>query len=372
MFRTAAIFISVVGFVVPAIAQDKEQRLPQNTIDCKQFKKSGPQEWIEVGTAVFDLGGIRDINLTGQPVTPRYFKFGGFDLYTVVEQKCGASAYFYRGNAAQAKGDFHKAIVDYNEALRLDPRSESATIQRVIALGRLTKLPALNSATDEPEKLGLNAIAPKTELAQDKSAQAPTQAAAPAPTQTPAPATPAQTATPAQIREAVSALEGKHLKNSTDVPCRRDGKSIYIADALPEGKGGGSRIEIVLNNNENDSERSGPNSEFLIREYKNNELEWAYRGKHAQERFIFTPLSARQPRFLGRPIFTPVHLSRPRPVILATSYIKPNRDGTGEAILYVSGLRALFASKENASRFKFEGKRPSEPLPEAFYFNRCE
>ena len=281
MFRTAAIFISVVGFVVPAIAQDKEQRLPQNTIDCKQFKKSGPQEWIEVGTAVFDLGGIRDINLTGQPVTPRYFKFGGFDLYTVVEQKCGASAYFYRGNAAQAKGDYHKAIVDYNEALRLDPRSESATIQRVIALGRLAKLPALNSATDEPEKLGLNAIAPKTELAQDKSAAAPTPTAAPAPTQTAAPE-PSQTATPAQIRQAVSALEDNDIKKSSQgAPCRRDGKSVYIADVLTEGKGGGSRIEIVLNNNENDSERSGPNSEFVIREYKNNELEWAYRGKHA-------------------------------------------------------------------------------------------
>ena len=189
MFRTAAIFISVVGFVVPAIAQDKEQRLPQNTIDCKQFKKSGPQEWIEVGTAVFDLGGIRDINLTGQPVTPRYFKFGGYDLYTVVEQKCGASAYFYRGNAAQAKGDYHNAIVDYNEALRLDPGLESATIQRVIALGRLTGRPALNSATEEPIKLGLDAIAPKTELEHDKSAPAPTRphrhpSAAPAPSQT--------------------------------------------------------------------------------------------------------------------------------------------------------------------------------------------
>ena len=64
-----------------AVAQDKEPALPKNTINCKQFKKTGPQEWIEVGTAVFDLGAINDINLTDQPVTPGYFKFGGIDLY---------------------------------------------------------------------------------------------------------------------------------------------------------------------------------------------------------------------------------------------------------------------------------------------------
>ena len=55
MLRTAAILI-VTGFTLPAIAQDKGPQLPKNSIDCTQFKKTGPKEWIEVGTAVFDLG----------------------------------------------------------------------------------------------------------------------------------------------------------------------------------------------------------------------------------------------------------------------------------------------------------------------------
>ena len=89
MFRQALIFISAVGFSMPAVAQDNVSALPKNTVDCKQFKRTGPKEWIEIGTAVFDLGGIKDINLTDQPVTPGYFKFGGIDLYPVLEGKCG-------------------------------------------------------------------------------------------------------------------------------------------------------------------------------------------------------------------------------------------------------------------------------------------
>ena len=89
MLRQILIFISAIGFWMPAVAQDKVPALPKNTVDCKQFKKTGPKEWIEVGTAVFDLGGIKDINLTDQPVTPGYFKFGGIDLYPVLEGKCG-------------------------------------------------------------------------------------------------------------------------------------------------------------------------------------------------------------------------------------------------------------------------------------------
>ncbi|MGA9265471.1 MAG: hypothetical protein WBV79_03330, partial [Rhodomicrobium sp.] len=70
MLRQALIFISAIGFSAPAIAQDKETTLPKNTIDCRQFKKTGAQQWMEVGTAVFDLGDTADINLTDQPVTP--------------------------------------------------------------------------------------------------------------------------------------------------------------------------------------------------------------------------------------------------------------------------------------------------------------
>ena len=92
MLRQILIFISAIGFWMPAVAQDKVSALPKNTVDCKQFRKTGPKEWIEVGTAVFDLGAIKDINLTDQPVTPGYFKFGGIDLYPVLEGKCSVPA----------------------------------------------------------------------------------------------------------------------------------------------------------------------------------------------------------------------------------------------------------------------------------------
>ena len=42
-------------------------------------------------------------------------------------------------------------------------------------------------------------------------------------------------------------------------------------------------------------------------------------------------------------------------------YIKPNRDGTGEPILYVAGLHKLSASKKNGRAARIEGKRP--PMP---------
>lgn len=197
MLRRASIFILALGFAMPAAAQDKETRLPENTIDCKQFKKTGPEEWMEAGTAVFDLGKIPDINLTNQPVKPRSFKFGGIDLYPVLEAKCGAPAYFAQGktdlangnydsalanfdrairlnpNNAEAydsrgevyasKGDYTRAIADYNEALRLDLRLESAANHRTAAAEKLAK--ETGSATPaEPEvKLAGAVVRPEKE-----------------------------------------------------------------------------------------------------------------------------------------------------------------------------------------------------------------
>jgi hypothetical protein len=363
MFKTTAIFISIIGFVIPAIAQEKEQRLPENTIDCRQFKKTGPQEWSEVGTPVFDLGAIKDINLTGQPVTPRYFKFGGIDLYTVIEQKCGAGAYFYRANAAQAKGDYESAIAEYNEGLRRDPNLAGAAIQRVFALQRLAKRPAPDMAAQAPVALEQAAAAPKKEPEQDKSASATNQ---PAPQEQasdqPAPQEPVNKAVPTKENEIVFL---------GSAPCG-DRKSVYIADGLGDPEGGRGMIEIVYNNNLDDEGRTSPQSEFVIREYRGDKLEWSYTGKNARGRFMFTPVPIKQGQnFDGYMLTTQVHYTRPRPVVLTLNYVKPNRNGTGEPILYIAGLRTLF-SKENPYRFKFEGKRPLEYLPEAFYFDRCE
>lgn len=326
MFRTAAMLVCVTAFALPAIAQNKEPGLPENTIDCKQFQKTGPQQWIEVGTAVFDLGHTKDINLTNQPVTPRYFRFGGFDLYTVVEQKCGAAA---DPNAASA------------------PAPASVTLdQATVSKTELEqdKQAAAQKPKAEQDK---QAAAPKPGLEQNKSASAPVQM-------------PVQTNI-----EPVPVLE--IVKSQAESTSCGDKNSVYVADGLAGAEGGGGLIEIVFN-----KEITASNTDFIIREFRKNKFEWTYKGKKTQEHFIFAPASYKQERNVSRFAFMQVHFSREKPVMLALNYVKPNRNGTGEAILYLSGLRALFASKENARRFKFEGNRPSELLPEAFYFDRCE
>ena len=309
MFGTAAMFISVIGFAIPAIAQDKEPRLPENTINCKQFKKTGAQEWTEVGTAVFDLGKINDINLTNQPVTPRYYKFDGVDLFDVVEQKCGAVAPSNQGNATASA----------------------------------------------PITLEQGAAGPKTELEPDKSAS-----------------TFAQTPAQANISEVIPISENKIVKAQSESASCGERKSVYVADGLAGAEGVRASIQIAFNNKMNNYEKSSTQSEFLITKHSINKVEWTYKGRLARGSLIFDPVQFRQEKTLTRFTFTPVHLTRQKPVMLPLNYIKPNRDGTGEAILYLSGLRALFASKESVRRFKFEGNRPSELLPEAFYFDRCE
>ncbi|MGO9363827.1 MAG: hypothetical protein ACLP02_10260, partial [Rhodomicrobium sp.] len=294
---------------------DKEPRLPENTIDCKQFKKTGAQEWQEVGTAVFNLGSIRDINLTAQPVTPHYFKFDGFDLYTVVEQKCGA-------------------------------------------------IPQLSNMTAQ-EPAAAQIAAPKPELAQEKSAPAsiPTsaQAAAAKPELEQEKIAPASVPALAQAKtQAVPVAEKKIVESPSGSASCGDKNSVYIADSLNTGL-----IEIVFKGT------SASHTDFIIRESRNNKVEWAYKGKKIQEQFMFTPLHSKQEKTSAPLTFTPVHFSREKPVMLTLDYVKPNRNGTGEAILYLSGLRSLFASGQS-HRFKFEGNRPGEFLPEAFYFDRCE
>ena len=179
----------------------------------------------------------------------------------------------------------------------------------------------------------------------------------------------------ANTTEAGPVLEEKIAKNQPEgknqperMSCE-DRKSIYVADGLGEPAGGRAQVEIVFKNKMDGYESSGPNSEFIIREYKNNELEWVYKGKNRQGRFMFTPLASRHINSFGDFISTS---ARHDSVVLVPSFVKPKRDGTGEPILYLSGLRALFASKETTHHFKFEGKPPSEFLPEAFYFDRCE
>ena len=295
MFRQVLIFISAIGFFMPAVAQDKVSALPKNTIDCKQFKRTGPKEWIEVGTAVFDLGSIKDITLTDQPVTPGYFKFGGLDLYPVLEGKCG-------DHASDPAPVQQPALMVAGPILKeeLDPRRDAA------------------KAGQLPVQLG-----------KDQGASTP-------------------------------------VSRKTDLESERGGgscpskKLVYAASGSGGIESDASVIEFIFESEHKEDLETAVNSEFEIREYRNNQVGWTYKGKFRQKetpsRFEF---SLFQPR-------------KRRPVLLEPHYIKPNRDGTGEPILYVAGLHKLSASNKNGRAAKIEGKRPPEVLPEVFYFDRCE
>ena len=365
MSRTAAILISVAGFALSASAQDKAPQLPENSINCKQFRKTASDEWTEVGTAVFDLGSVKDINLSDQPVRPRYFKFGGVDLYPVLEQKCGAVAYYNRANASQAKGDYGGAIADYNAALRIDPKLAGAPIQRAFALGQLVSRPQPNVAAEAPITpitLDKGAAIPKIGSEPDKSASISVET----PTQK-------QAKTPAQVimSETVPISE-KVAQTQPEKSSCGDKKSVYVADGLTDSEGVKALVEIAFTNKTAEGNKADRNSEFVIREYRNAKLEWSYKGKTIQDKFIFTPMRPSHVTRWRSFMFASTPVNRQKPIVLALSYVKPKRDGSGEEILYLNGLRALFASKENVYRFKFEGKRPGGLLPEAFYFDRCE
>ena len=86
--RTAIASVLLMLLTSTAFAQSSS--LPPNTIDCSQFQQFG-DGWTEVGDAVFDLGSATQTHLSGQPVTPNSINVGGYDLYTVLQQKCGSN-----------------------------------------------------------------------------------------------------------------------------------------------------------------------------------------------------------------------------------------------------------------------------------------
>jgi tetratricopeptide (TPR) repeat protein len=50
-----------------------------------------------------------------------------------------STAFFERGVTYDMKGDYQRAIADYDEALRIDPNRKDAAKNRAVALGRLAK-----------------------------------------------------------------------------------------------------------------------------------------------------------------------------------------------------------------------------------------
>jgi hypothetical protein len=288
----------------PAIAEDRTPQLPENTINCAQFKKTGPKEWTEVDTAIFNLGGIHDIHLTNQSVTPGSFKFDGIDVYPVLETKCGA--------------------------LATETPSEST---------------AQATVTSSEER----APAAKTELKQD--------------------APPASTQPPAQTPKIATEAEDKTTKSKPVTAQCGDGKAVYVADSLADGAGEKPVIEVVFVFQNKMGEGT---SEFELKSQRGSEVLWTHKGKIRRGRFTFTSVITER-RGDNRPFMsTSMPLSRQETIALTPIFIRPSRSGAGEPILYLNGLRTIFASKESVRRFKFEGKPASEPLPEVFYYDRCE
>ena len=169
-----------------------------------------------------------------------------------------------------------------------------------------------------------------------------------------------QSRRPKYGRAPIAENKDDNLKSqSENKPCPAN-RLVYAANGIGDVEGAASVIEIVFESKHKEDLETAASSEFEIREYRNNQIERTYKGKFLQKvnssRFAFPFLQSRMRR----------------PVSLEPHYIKPNRDGTGEPILYVAGLHKLSTSKKTGRPSKSEGKRPTEVLPEVFYFDRCE
>lgn len=89
MNKIIVIIAALACTVTAAFAQGPTQPIPPNTIDCKQFRKVG-QAWTEIGTAVFDVGNVKQTSLSDSSIMPHFMNVGGVDLYYILETKCGS------------------------------------------------------------------------------------------------------------------------------------------------------------------------------------------------------------------------------------------------------------------------------------------
>ena len=64
---------------------------PRNTIQCAAFKKMPDGTWY-VEDSTFRIGSFKKTTFTGVAIGPRFFTFGGTDLYEVLQGKCGRHA----------------------------------------------------------------------------------------------------------------------------------------------------------------------------------------------------------------------------------------------------------------------------------------
>jgi hypothetical protein len=83
--RISLVMLALMAVTTAASAQ----KGTPNTIDCAAFKKDSNGAWCAIKPTTFELGGTKQEGLTDICTGPGGMSFGGVDLFTAVEQKCG-------------------------------------------------------------------------------------------------------------------------------------------------------------------------------------------------------------------------------------------------------------------------------------------
>ncbi len=84
--RTFALICVSLLFAKASYAQDDA---PPNTIDCGKFVKGG-SSWNQVGMVDFEFASRKHVKMAYVPIMRGSHVIDDYDLYSVLELKCGA------------------------------------------------------------------------------------------------------------------------------------------------------------------------------------------------------------------------------------------------------------------------------------------
>jgi hypothetical protein len=88
-FAIMAVSVALVGGMPFAVADNE---VPSNNIDCAVFSKLPNDRWHVGAPTKFEIGPQR-VNLSPMDIEPHAIQIGDFDLYDVLERKCGGSSH---------------------------------------------------------------------------------------------------------------------------------------------------------------------------------------------------------------------------------------------------------------------------------------
>jgi hypothetical protein len=80
-----AVSVTLVAGMARALADNE---LPSNSIDCAVFSKLPNDHWHVGAPTKFEIGPPT-VNLSQMDIEPHAVQIGDFDLYDVLERKCG-------------------------------------------------------------------------------------------------------------------------------------------------------------------------------------------------------------------------------------------------------------------------------------------